>query len=63
MYHVIEQTREEQRAMYIKLRKAEIVEMLLNNQEIVSRFFDKQNGPVSGESPGPSVASQHPGRS
>ena len=35
MMHVVEQTREEKIAMYMKLTKREIIEMLLNNQELL----------------------------
>lgn len=38
MMQVIEQTRDEKIAMYMKLTKREIIEMLLTNQEYVEAF-------------------------
>ncbi len=42
MFQVIEQTRDEKIAMYMKLTKREIVGMLLNNRAAVSLFQKQQ---------------------
>ena len=43
MLQIIQQTREERIAMYMKMTKREIVEMLLNNQDAVSIFQQGQS--------------------
>ena len=42
MLEIIEQDRAERRAMYMKLTKAELVEMLMNNQDALSRITPQQ---------------------
>lgn len=42
MMQVIEQTRDEKTAMYMKLRKSLLVEMLLNNQELADRLLKEK---------------------
>lgn len=42
MMNIIPQTREERQKMYMKLTKAELVEMLMNNQDFRELAFSQQ---------------------
>lgn len=43
MMQVIPQTRDEKVAMYMKLTKRELVEMLLNNQDFRDRLLEEKH--------------------
>jgi len=44
--HVIEQTKEERRKMYMKLTKKELVEMLMANQDFLEELRNVKHEPV-----------------
>jgi hypothetical protein len=46
MIQTIEQTREEKIAMYSKLSKKDLIEMLLENQRLVDVLSQRQNTPI-----------------
>lgn len=52
MLQVIQQTREERVAMYMKLSKRELIEMLLNNQNLVSHQQERLLNPIYSIQPG-----------
>ena len=39
MYRVVAQTREERVAMYMRTNKKELVEMLINNQDLLTKIL------------------------
>lgn len=39
-YQVVDMTKEEKIAMYMKLTKRELIEMLLRNQEIIEKYIE-----------------------
>ena len=43
MMQVMPQTRDERFAMYMKMRKAVLVEMLMNNQDVTKHLIDASN--------------------
>ena len=46
MMRIIEQTDAEKRAMYMRCTKADLVTMLMNNQELAEKYLELQrNGP------------------
>ena len=52
MMHIIPQTPAQKRAMYMRCTKADLVTMLMNNQDLAEaycRLLNKENPRVSGE--------------